>query len=109
MKVTKKRLLNAITGSYGNITVIAKKLGCQRAAVYEFLKKDEEVKTAVEQERERIVDLAENKLVDRLNKGDTTLIVMTLKTLGKNRGYGESIEHTGTINQKIVFVDHLDE
>tara|TARA_R110002167_G_scaffold361895_2_gene580600 strand:+ start:61 stop:378 length:318 start_codon:yes stop_codon:yes gene_type:complete len=40
-------------------------------------------------ERERLVDLAEEKLREKVNGGNLRAVMFTLKTVGKNRGYYE--------------------
>lgn len=88
--LTKEALLNAIKGSFGIVSVIARKIGCERNTVYEWLhKKDPEIEKAFKEEREAIIDLSESKLVQKVNDGSESMIALVLKTLGKDRGYIE--------------------
>jgi transposase-like protein len=88
-QLTKEVVIEAIKESYGIVSVIAKKLGCERKTVYRWLEKNEEVKAAFISERETIIDLGEVKLVKRINEGSESMIALVLKTLGKDRGYVE--------------------
>ena len=45
-------------------------------------------------ERERLVDLAEEKLREKVNGGNLRAVMFTLKTVGKNRGYYERLYTT---------------
>jgi len=80
----------AIKNSYGNISAIAKKLHCERKTVYEWLEKEPELKSQLDSERERLIDFAEIKLIERLKAGSESMISLVLKTLGKERGYIEA-------------------
>jgi hypothetical protein len=56
---------------------------------------DKAVKEAVKQSHENGLDLAESKLIEKINGGETTPILFYLKTKGRNRGYIERNELTG--------------
>lgn len=73
-------------------TVIARRLGINRVTVSEYLKKDSALREAFEQEKESALDLAESKLLQGINEGDTDCIRFFLRTIGKSRGYSERIE-----------------
>ena len=102
-RLTKTTFSRAIKDSYGNIMVISERIGCWRSTVYAWLDKEPELQKQLESEREKIIDLAENKLVENLKNGETSSIHFVLKTLGKKRGYVEKqeIEHTDGLKEKI--------
>ena len=87
--------IKAITEAQGLISVAARRLGCSRTAVYEAAKNHPEVQRAIDDARERTTDLAEGKLIQKINEGDNTAIIFYLKTQGKRRGYVERQEVTG--------------
>jgi len=95
-KITKEALTKAIKGSYGIISTIAKRLKCERKTVYNKFEEWPELKDLLIEERNEIVDLAENKLVSKIKSGEKTSIHFILKTLGKNRGYVEKIQSENT-------------
>ncbi len=99
-------ILTAIESSYGNITVIAQRVKCDRKTIYEWVKKEPELKAAIDLERERICDLAENKLVKKINDGCESLIALTLKTLGRDRGYGDTADESKNAPQ-IIFLNDV--
>ena len=77
-----------------------------RSTYYKWLKEDEDFKIEVEsvEPKELFLDFTESKLVEKINTGDTTAIIFTLKTKGKSRGYIErkEIEHQGGIENTLI-------
>ncbi|MFC2103383.1 hypothetical protein ACFLSS_03025 [Bacteroidota bacterium] len=102
-RLTKTTFARAIKDSYGNIMVVSERIGCRRSTVYSWLDKEPELKMQLDYEREIIIDLAENKLVENLKNGETSSIHFVLKTLGKKRGYVEKqeIEYSDGLKEKI--------
>jgi hypothetical protein len=102
-QLTKEAFIKAIKNSFGNISVIALRLNCERQTVYNWLHEHPELQALIDSERERIIDLAENKLVGNLKKGKDVTVHFVLRTLGKNRGYTEKqeIEHSGSIEERV--------
>lgn len=94
-KITKKRFLEALKGTYGVRTRIAEKLGVTRGAITTYIKKHPELEPIIEEETQEIIDTAENKLFSLINQGEFRAIDKILSTKGKNRGYAEKqeIEH----------------
>ena len=52
------------------------------------------LRNALVGEREKLVDLAEEKLREKVNGGNLRAVMFTLKTVGKNRGYYERRDTT---------------
>ena len=73
------------------IRSIAKVLGITRWQAMK-LAKEFGVTDVLDDFREELVDIAENKLLESIQKGDITAIIYTLKTLGRYRGYTEKLE-----------------
>ena len=89
-KYTKAQVITAIRGSHGIIAAVARKLGCERATVYRYVKTYPAVEESLEQERETLLDAAEAMLYKKaIQEGDTTSLIFLLKTVGKRRGYVE--------------------
>jgi len=95
----------------GNLSAIAQSVGVARRTVYSWIDEDVEFKNAITDARESLLDFTESqklKLIQGIpsvdehgkfngwiEKPDTTLIIFTLKTLGRNRGYGDRLDiHT---------------
>ena len=90
-----RQVREAIEGSRGNKSTIAEKLGCTRQTVDNLLLRFPELVPMLEQERESLVDKAENKLNDLLDANEPRAVFFVLETLGKNRGWAKRTEITG--------------
>lgn len=99
-RLSKDKIRKALKATAGNVTAAADQLGCTRRSVYNWLDRYPELKEAVAEERERLVDLAESALKKKISEGDTASIIFTLKTLGKKRGYIEKqqVEQSGSLD-----------
>lgn len=95
MKITEEKFKSAVKDSGGIITLIAQRLGVTRKALYEYIEK-KEFQSLINDEKESILDLAESKLLNKLNKDVDWAIKFILTTRGKHRGYIENI--TNEIN-----------
>jgi hypothetical protein len=86
----------AIVDAMGNLTVAAKALHCERVTLYRWI--DEYgLKDAVQEGRDRMLDIAENQLAENIQSGKEVSLIFFLKTQGRSRGYSEKVdvEHTG--------------
>ena len=83
MKYKEKQMLEAIKGSGGDISEVAKRLGCARSTVYCYLDRYPAVYEALEEEREVLLDIAEYGLMKRVEDGDLRAIIFTLKETAK--------------------------
>lgn len=84
----KNQILELIPKTHGNISRIADALGSTRGTVRRRIDSDLELKTALEDARERVIDELEESVWDRaMNSNDTTLQLFLLKTQAKHRGY----------------------
>jgi hypothetical protein len=95
-KYTKKEIIAALIASKGMVYVAAGKLECAANTIYRFAEKYPEVKEAMKQERGLRVDIAELHLHNAVQRGEPWAVSLTLKTIGKDRGYTERQEITGT-------------
>lgn len=96
-KLLKKAFIEAYERSFGNVLASCKTVGIARQTYYNWIEKDAEFKQQIAEiePQERFLDFLEGKLVEKINKGDTTSIIFALKTRGKKRGYVERQEITG--------------
>jgi len=106
-------VIDAIEGSFGIVTAIAQKLGCSRSTVYRYIDESVMVRQALEVERQRHVDLAEAKSLELIRAGDGSQVRFVLSRLGKDRGWVERKELTGSegeaIQHVIKVIEGLDE
>lgn len=79
----------AIRSANGMLSVAARMLGCDRRTVHNYRDRHAEVAEAIADSREAILDLCEQRLVEKIDEGDMRAILFTLKTLGASRGYIE--------------------
>ena len=87
MKFTADQMVEAIRGSGGIVSLIASRLRCGRSTVYRYAHRYPSVREALEAEREVLLDLAESRLLECVERGDLDAIIFVLKTKGKDRGY----------------------
>lgn len=99
---TAEQVIEAVKGSRGFVTTIAKQLGCDRTYVYRLANKFPTVKQAIEEEREGVKDFAEGKLLQQIDAGNITAIIFYLKTQAKDRGYIERQEITGADGNEVI-------
>ena len=88
---------DALVGSYGVQSMIAKKCQVDRSTITKFLNKHPKMRELCILEREKIIDVAENRLFGSANNGDKWAVDKVLSTIGKGRGYVETqnIDHSG--------------
>lgn len=86
------KILEAIKDSGGVFSVIAKRLGITRNAIMNYAREFEEVADAVAAEKEENLDLAENKLIANIHKGDMGAITFYLRCKGRGRGYNDRVD-----------------
>lgn len=87
VKKTKQEVIEAITGSLGIISTIAKRLGCESRTAKRLIDKWQETKDALSDENELVLDLADTGLYDALIKKEQWAIKFILSTKGQSRGY----------------------
>lgn len=87
-KFTKTEFRRAMENSKGHIGVIANRLHVARRTVYRYLDRFPELQTTLQKEREsgrdRIVELAQTKLVQKLKAGDERIIMFALRHYDKD-------------------------
>ena len=88
-------MIKAIREKHGNLSAAARYLGCSRNTIARYIENYPTVKAVYDEERETLIDFAENQLFKQVQEGNITAIIFTLKTIGKSRGYVERQEVTG--------------
>ena len=96
VQISVKKAEIALKDSAGIVDVAAKRLGCSRAYLYNFIKENPHLNELRQQERERFIDMAESKLVKKVQEESDWAIKYTLQTLGRKRGY--EINESNNIN-----------
>lgn len=101
--LSKKKFKEALPGSHGVQAVIARKLNLDRSTITKFLNKHPDMRNLCVQEREKIIDVAENRLFKAADNGEKWAVDKILSTIGKDRGYVETqnIDHSGRVDNKV--------
>ena len=88
----KDNFLKALKNNLGNISQACKSSKISRQTYYRWVDDDVEFEEQCKNVEESLLDLAENRLLEKIDKYDTTSIIFFLKTKGKKRGYVEKQE-----------------
>lgn len=91
MALTKQKsdFLDLLEKSLGIISTAIERAHISRAKYINWYNSDEEFSKKVDSITEKQIDFVESKLLEKINKGDTTAITFYLRTKGKDRGYTE--------------------
>ena len=84
---TAEQVEEAVKGSMGFMSKVAKKLGCDNKTAKRYVMKYEKSRDALESETEVIFDAAEGKLYEAILKGEAWAIKFLLSMKGQGRGY----------------------
>ena len=108
-RFTPKQVADTLTETRGMVFLAAKKLGCSDDTIYNYAKRYKAVGDALRQQRGQFVDMAELKLWNTVNEGESWAVQFALRTLGKERGYVERQEVTGKDGGELVIrVEYAD-
>jgi len=107
----KKKLLKALEKSLGIVTEACEKSNLSRTQFYKWYKEDKEFKESVESIEGKFIDFAETHLKQQIANDNTQATIFYLRTRGRKRGYGDSLDITSneepiTINVKINGVEY---
>lgn len=92
MALTIDEIATVLKKKAGNMAETARALNVTRQAIHKRVSEDEALQAIVADAREAMVDVAESQALQQIKQGNTAMIIFTLKTLGKNRGYIERSE-----------------
>jgi hypothetical protein len=91
-RVTAEQAIEAIHKSRGLLTMAAALLRCQRKTLYRMIEKYPTVAAAVDEECQKLGDLAEAQLYRPIQEGQSWAVCFYLKCRHKARGYVERPE-----------------
>jgi hypothetical protein len=95
VQYTDEQIAAALKVEGGFISRAARRLGCSVATITKRKKKSEAIRDAIEEHRETTIDVAEDGLRQAVLNREPWAIKLVLMTLGKKRGYTESLALTG--------------
>lgn len=105
----KNDILNAVRGSNGLVTNVARKLDCDWHTARDNILRFPDVVKLFESESEEMLDFAEYKVHKAITAADMVTVRWYLATKGRNRGYGETAPQPADENEdteiKIEIVD----
>lgn len=95
IKITEEQLLEAIRVTGGKTTGICEMLKISRPTLARYAK-SAKIAEAIEFAHARLIDRAEYKLMEAIERGEAWAIQLALKDSkrGKERGYGNSLDVT---------------
>lgn len=95
-------MIKAIRSAKGMVYVAARQLDCSPNTIYNYASRYPTIQEAIDNERGLLVDTAELALWKAIQNGEGWAISLTLKTLGKSRGYVERSEITGSDGSELI-------
>lgn len=91
IKLDKEVIITLLRENQGNMSRVADIIGCNRQTIQAWKDRDEDVREACIQARERQLDTLEESVWDRaMRERDTGLQAFLLKTVGRKRGYEQN-------------------
>ena len=106
------QILEAVKGSGGICSKIAKRLGIDRRTLYKYRQEWPEIEEAIHEAEDEGLDMAESQLMNLVAMGDLKAIMYYLDNKGKKRGWGQSkdikLESSMPIQPIICFGDEND-
>lgn len=100
-------VLDSIRRNKGILSQVARELNTSRSAIHDYLARHRHLLEEVAAAREELVDIAEWKLTEAIERGEIVAILFCLKTLGRHRGWAERYEVTGPggADVQVTFVE----
>lgn len=106
-KYKKEKFLKSFLSNGFNISKSCDDVGIHRRTYYDWIDKDIDFKSSIEEAQEKLIDDVENALHEKILNGDTTSIIFFLKTKGKKRGYVEKQETELSTTNGAIFQINL--
>jgi hypothetical protein len=100
-RYTTDEIKNALIECGGWVMLAARNLGCDSHTIRSRLARSPELQEILDHVREDHLDLAESKLLERIEKGELSAITFYLKCQGRHRGWVEKQLIDQTINQPV--------
>jgi transposase-like protein len=95
-RYTTEEIIKSLRSTNGLVSLAARQLGCTTQTIYLRARNTASVQQAIEDSRAELVDHAELALRAAILGRESWAVALTLRTLGRNRGYVERQEVTGS-------------
>jgi hypothetical protein len=89
---SKAALVDALTELDGNQAAVARRFGCHRSLIWQYIDNDPELRALTDELQEVFIDEAESQLFKLIREGQPNAIIFFLKTKARHRGYSERLE-----------------
>jgi len=102
---TTGRIIEALQECNGLITLASKRTGLHYRTIERYIADCPAVREAAQLAKEKMIDLAESKLYEKIEQGEVAPIIFYLKTQAKDRGYierGELLHKHVVLEVRIV-------
>lgn len=87
-----KEVYNIVVEERGLKTRVCRRIGVSMPTLYKMIERDKKLKRAFELATEKILDIAESALIEKILARDYNAIQFFLKTIGAKRGYTEKVD-----------------
>ena len=94
-KLTYEKVKEALILHNGIVLYAAKACGVARYTLYKFMDAHPDLKEIRANATEELIDIAENRVLEAIEKGELKTVRWYLERLGKDRGYVTRSETTG--------------
>jgi hypothetical protein len=101
-RYSSKQIEQALHDCKGMVFVAGRRLGCSPNTIRARIEREPALREALEAERGMLLDLAELKLAQAIERGEPWAIALYLKTVGRDRGYVEKQEVQSLEPVKII-------
>ena len=95
-RYTVAQVAEALEATAGIRAAAAKKLGCSRSTVANYIDRHKRLRDLEAEIVEGNLDVAEGQVLKAIHEGDLKAVIFYLKTKGKHRGYSERHQVEGT-------------
>lgn len=98
-RITHQQVEDALRKAHGYISRAAQLLGVDQRTVRRYISQSEQCQRALVEARDSKIDSAELQLEAAVSRCEPWAVSLTLRTIGKDRGYTErqELEHSGSI------------
>lgn len=98
-RYTTRQVIEALRATKGMVSLAAQRLQCAPDTVQNYCKKFPTVAQAKENARTEMLDEAELRLWKAVQRDESWAIAFTLRTIGRSRGFGETLALSLTIER----------
>lgn len=100
-RITEAQIAEALRKNGGILSSVAAAFRISSSEITRRIQNSPALQAVRYEAQESVLDLAESKLIQNIQKNDNTAIIFFLKTKGKHRGYVERQEVTGANGQPL--------